>query len=393
MDHGYAVEKSIYQHSLWSETKQLLDSLDIELTERCNNACIHCYINLPERDARAQARELSTAEWQDILNQAAGLGALSVRMTGGEPLIREDFAELYLFARKLGMKVLLFTNARLITPELADLFARVPPLEKIEITVYGMRPESYDAVACAPGAYQEFRRGVSLLLQRGVPFVVKGALLPQNKDEIEEFEAWAATIPWMDKPPSYSKFFDLRGRRDSPARNRLIRSLRLSPEEGLEVITRRSDDYFDEMSQFCQRFMGPAGDRLLTCGAGLGGCVDAYGFLQPCMLLRAPDLVYDLSSGSLKDALENFFPGVREIKASNPAYMERCAICFLHGLCEQCPAKSWSEHGTLDTPVEYLCQIAHAQAYQLGLLEPGERAWEIQDGKERLNHMVSTVEK
>ena len=82
-----------------------------------------------------------------------------MRFTGGEPLLREDFAELYQFTRRLGIKVRLFTNARLITSELVDLFARIPLLEKIEITVYGMRSESYDAVACAPGAYARIPSG------------------------------------------------------------------------------------------------------------------------------------------------------------------------------------------------------------------------------------------
>ena len=108
----------------------------------------------------ARQRELGTAEIKDILAEAAALGALSVRFTGGEPLLREDFVDLYLFARRLGLKVLLFTNARLITPELADLFARIPPLEKIEVTVYGMKPQSYEAVSRVPGSYEEFRRGV-----------------------------------------------------------------------------------------------------------------------------------------------------------------------------------------------------------------------------------------
>jgi hypothetical protein len=54
------------------------------------------------------------------------------------------------------------------------------------------------------------------------------------------------------------------------------------------------------------------------------------------------------------------------------------------GLCEQCPSKSWMEHGTLDTPVEYLCEVAHAQTRYLGLLEGGEKAWQIDNWKERV---------
>jgi radical SAM protein with 4Fe4S-binding SPASM domain len=101
-------------------------------------------------------------------------------------------------------------------------------------------------------------------------------------------------------------------------------------------------------------------------------------------MLRSPDLSYDLHQGSLQDAIENFFPTVRELRAKNPEYLKRCAKCFLQGLCEQCPARSWAESGTLDTPVEYYCQVAHARARDLGLLKEGEVAWEVKDWQSRL---------
>jgi radical SAM protein with 4Fe4S-binding SPASM domain len=359
----------------------------MELTERCNNDCIHCCINRPMGDRAAQQREMTTAEVKGILTEAATLGCLSVRFTGGEPLLREDFEELYRFARRQGMKVMLFTNARLVTPQLADLFARVPPGELVEVTVYGMKPESYEAVSRAQGSYAEFRRGIDLLLDRRVRFVVKGALLPPNRGEMDEFEAWAATIPDMDRPPSYSMFFDLRGRRDSAVKNRQIAGLRLSPEDGSAVLIRHREAYFKEMRQFCSKFMGPSGDRLFACGAGHGTCVDAYGRAQMCMMLRHPDTTYGLKAGSLRDALTNFFPRLWERRATNSDYLARCARCFLQGLCEQCPAKSWAEHGTLDTPVEHLCRVAHAQARDLGLLRDGERAWEVSDGRSRTERL------
>jgi len=220
-----------------------------------------------------------------------------------------------------------------------------------------------------------------------VGFVVKGALLPPNRGEIDEFEAWAAEIPAMDHPPSYSMFFDLRGRRDSEVKNCQIAGLRVSPEEGVAVLSRRREAYLKEICQFCSRFMGPAGDTLFACGAGHGTCIDAYGRAQACLMLRHPNTVYDLKSGSLRDALTSFFPHLREKRAANPDYLARCARCFLKGLCEQCPAKSWTEHGTLDTPVEYLCQVAHAQARDLGLLSDGERAWEVSDWRSRVDRL------
>lgn len=384
-EQGYATKVRLDRNPLWKDGAPLLGRLDIELTERCNNNCMHCYINLPADDAAARSREMSTAQVQDILLEAASLGSLTVRFTGGEPLLREDFEPLYIFARRLGLRVLLFTNATLITPHLADLFARMPPREKIEISLYGMTARTYEASTRAKGSFDAAWRGIHLLWERQVPFVVKGALLPPNRVEIEEFEAWAATIPWMDKPPSHSMFYDLRSRRDSEAKNRAIRKIRLSAEDGLAVLTRQPEKYVKGMREFCGKFMAPPGDLLFSCGSGVGGgCVDAYGMLQPCMLLRHPDTVYGLGSGSLKDALTRAFPALRELRAQNPDYLARCARCFLKGLCEQCPAKSWSEHGTLDTPVEYQCEIAHVQARYLGLLQDAEHGWEVTDWRDRV---------
>jgi radical SAM protein with 4Fe4S-binding SPASM domain len=384
---SYAVKVRADEISLRKGNAPPLASLDLELTERCNNNCIHCYINLPAEDLKARQRELSTREIREILQEAVSLGCLTVRFTGGEPLLREDFEDLYIFSRKLGLRVILLTNATLITPALSKVFARVPLLQPIEVTVYGMRRNSYEAVSRVAGSFEAAWHGIHVLLEQKVPFVVKGALLPPNREEMEEFASWAATVPWVENPLSYSIFFDLRARRDSGHKNISIKKLRLSPEEVVAFFFRRREEYLREMREFCSQFTRPSGKGIFSCGAGVGsGCVDAYGYFQLCMLLRQPATVYDLKKGSLKDALINFFPRIREIQTENPDYLNRCACCFLQGLCEQCPARSWMEHGTLDTPVAYHCEIAHAQARALGLLEEGELAWQIVQWQERIRN-------
>jgi radical SAM protein with 4Fe4S-binding SPASM domain len=254
-----------------------------------------------------------------------------------------------------------------------------------------MKKESYEAVTGVTGSYAGFRNGMQSLLDRKIPFVVKGALLPPNKNETGEFNAWAATIPWMgDTPPLCSMFFELRGRRDSAARNSIISKLRVSPDEAMVILTEHPESYRREMAEFFDRFASPLNDRLFTCGIG-PACVDAYGALQPCMALRRPNLTYDLKKGTLKEALASVFPRLREMRAANRLYLERCAQCFLKPMCDQCPAKSWSEHGTLDTPVEYLCKIAHAQALFLGLVRKGEQAWKVRDREERINNLKRRI--
>ena len=283
---SYLITRGINRPFLGLDKSLLLGNLDMELTERCNNNCVHCYINLSASDICASKKELTCEEIKKILKEAESLGCRRIRFTGGEPFLRKDFEELYIFARKLGLSVLIFTNATLITPQLANLFARIPPLEKIEITVYGMRKSSYEGVTRTAGSFKLFQNGVKLLLEKKIPFLVKAALLPQNKEEINVIEKWARAIPGMNRPPLFSIFFNLRCRRER-SKNMLIKKLRLSGEEGFKILLRNKKEYIKEMKDFASKFMYPPGDMIFSCGSGRGGgCVDAYGRFQPCLMLE-----------------------------------------------------------------------------------------------------------
>ncbi len=386
----YVAKVSGAKAELWKKLRQKLKHIDIELTERCNNKCVHCYINVPENDDAAYKKELSTKEIKNILKQAQSLGCLSVRYTGGEPMLREDFNELYIFAKRLGMRVIIFTNATLIDEEKISLFQRYKPGIPIEVTVYGMRQESYEAVSRIHGSYKAAFRGIELLLKNNIPFIVKSSFLPQNKDDVEQFEEWAATIPWMDHKPTYSMNFDLRARRDSEDVNKRIKKLRASPMDNLALAIREPEKYYKSMQDFCSKFTSPPGDKLFSCGAGQkSATIDAYGNVQVCILVRHPDTVYNVRKGSLEDAIDNFFPAVLAMRAKNKDYLQKCAKCFLKGLCQQCPGRSWAEHGTLDARVPYYCEITHAQGRWLGLLGENEWAWEVKDWRQRLDEFVN----
>jgi len=379
--------------AFWEKRKgATIHSLMMELTERCTHNCIHCYINLPQNDKNAKRRELSTDEIKNILSEARSLGCGQVKFTGGEPLLRDDFAEIYLFARRLGLRVHILTNAALITPELVKLWQEVPPLPEIDISIYGMKKKIYETVTRNSGSFEKMQCGISLLLKTNFPFGVKGVLFPHNRSDIDEFTSWTRTLPWMWKDhqfPVINTLLTLRVRRDSEEKNDAIKKLRLPPMKAAQFRIISQTDFSIGMREIARRFMHPPGDKLFICGAGVrGGYVDAYGKLQTCLDLRHPDTIYDLKKGSLLEGFSRFFPGLRHLKTNNPDYLNRCCRCFLHGLCEMCPAQSWTEHGTLDTPVEYLCQVAHLRALELGFIEGNEKGWEVQSWQERLRQFI-----
>ncbi len=368
---------------LWQKKMPPLVHLDIELTERCNNRCIHCNINQPAGDTALQEKELPFEAIADILAQAAGLGCLTVRFTGGEPLLRDDFEKIYRYARKLGMRVILYTNGTRITRRIAKLFSEVPPLAPVEMTVYGMTQASSTAVTGNPDAFEKSKEGRFLLSQHNIPYTLKWVFLPPNRGEADAFSAMA-NAEGVDGP-DFVTALDARARRDNEKKSQRIREIRLLPEERTRFLARDPDNYIKHMKAFLERnSVAPATGDLFVCGAGNTGCVDAYGKLQMCLSLRHPDTVYDLPTGNLKDALVQFFPEVRKTGSDNSLYQKTCGRCCLRGLCEQCPAKSWMEFGTLDTPVSYLCENAHVEARFLGLLGEGEKGWEVMDWKQRV---------
>lgn len=357
--------------------------LTIELTDRCNNNCQHCYINRPAQDLQAIMKEMRTDFIKNLILQAVDLGCLDLRFTGGEPLLREDFSELYLFSRKKGFKVLLFTNARLITPDLVSLFKKIPPGQPIGITAYGMGPGTYDKVSGIKGSFKEFKQGIDLLEENHIDFGLKMAVLPDNRLDVPAYEDWIKKLFNGKQKPVYIASFSQRGRHDDPEKDRHIREIRSRPEETVDLLA-RAEYYFSELHEFCRQYTGLKSDKLFMCGFGKAVCIDAYGFAQGCLSLRRPEMLYDLHSGTLAAAFLDFFPKFSERRAMHPLFLSRCAHCVLRGLCEQCPAQSWMEHGTFDTPVEFQCKMAHAHARKLGLLSAEENGWEITDWQSRL---------
>ena len=372
--------------------KRALNTLDLELTERCNNRCAHCHICLPQDDTFAIHNELNLEQLKEILKEASELGCKTINITGGEPLLRPEFEEIYIFARELNMTVSLLTNATLISCRLALLFAKVPPLENIEVTVYGMTKDTYEAITGSPETYEAAWNGINNLMECNVPFIVRAPFLLPMVREVQLFEQWANIVPSMNgQPPSFSMYFSMRSRRNSDIRNRRIRSQRPSLAEYISFSHKRKYRVLEQL-RFCKNHLRISG-KLFNCEAGLhNGCIDPYGYYHLCVLLKHPKLAYNVLEGSLHHALETFAPRIREKEPESLNYISRCAKCFLRPLCGQCPAKSWTENGTLDEPVEYLCDIAHSEAVNLGILYKGEKAWNIVDWTSRVMGLSSRKE-
>ena len=205
--------------------KHLLTTLIFQLTYRCNNRCQHCYVIQPDKKNEIPCDELDTNTLKKLLQEACSLGCLYVTFTGGEPLLRDDFEELYIYARKLGLRILLQTNATLITLRLAKLFARMSPSELVRVTLYGMSRQTYTKAAGAAHSFDAAQKGLRYLLKCRVHTVVYYAVFPCNKHEVDKYVQWVSHISPKHLVPGFVLFFNLHCRRDKK-QNERISSLR-----------------------------------------------------------------------------------------------------------------------------------------------------------------------
>ena len=347
--------------------KRALSSFELEVTARCNNNCRHCYINLPAGDRKTMEMELSFEEIKDVADEAVSLGALWCLVTGGEPLLRKDFIDIYLYLKRKGLLVSVFTNATLIKEEHVKVFKKYPPRD-IEVTVYGVTEQTYERVTRKPGSFVSFIRGLDLLLSNGIKVRLKAMALRSNVIEIPE-------IAWYCRERSkdyfrFDPFLHLRLDGD-PVRNEEIRSERLSSEE-VVALEQSDPDRFKSLEDNCDRVILPdiqqdVCNHLFRCGAGTSSFTLGYdGLFRLCSSLYQPDCIYDLKQGNLTDAWHNFVPRVLDMQSNRREFLENCRRCSLINLCMWCPAHAYLEEGEIDAQVDFFCEIAHSRAKALG---------------------------
>jgi MoaA/NifB/PqqE/SkfB family radical SAM enzyme len=292
----------IQQFPLWDKVKdkRLPLSFDLEVTARCNNDCRHCYINLPAGDRAARAKELSLAEISRIADEAVSLGVVWCLITGGEPLLRDDFCDLYLALKRKGLLLSVFTNATLINEEHIRLFKRYPPRD-IEVSVYGVTQETYERVTQRPGSFAAFMRGLDRLFACGVKVRLNAMALRSNVQELPAIARFC-----RERTKDYFRFDPLLHLRfdGNARRNAEIRAERLSP-EAIVALERADEERFAWLVKASDKlivseFAHTGCDHLFHCGAGNSSFNVSYdGLFRLCPSLWHPDCVYNLRNGTL----------------------------------------------------------------------------------------------
>jgi pyrroloquinoline quinone biosynthesis protein E len=151
-----------------------------ELTYGCPLHCPYCSNPL---ELAAYRDELSTAEWQRVLTEARALGVLQLHLSGGEPLLRRDLAEIVCTASELGLYTNLITSALGLTPRRARQL-RAAGLDHVQISVQADEAALSDRLAGTP-SFERKLSAARLVRQLGWPLTLNVVLHRQNLDRVD----------------------------------------------------------------------------------------------------------------------------------------------------------------------------------------------------------------
>jgi radical SAM protein with 4Fe4S-binding SPASM domain len=150
----------------------------LDVTYRCDLDCGHCYL-----DNKTTWPELTTSEWFSVLEQLHEAGVMFLVWSGGDVLMRSDFAELLSKAASLGLMSRVKTHGGQVDATWAAHFA-ANKVGRMDVSVFSLRPEIHDALTRRPGSLHNTLRGIAAAREAGVRVKVSCWVQPTVIDEI-----------------------------------------------------------------------------------------------------------------------------------------------------------------------------------------------------------------
>ena len=308
----------------------------LELTHHCNFRCQHCYI--PDFLAPDM---LTTERVLSLLAELAEMGTLYLTLSGGEMLIRKDWLEIARGARDLGFALRLFTNGALVTSEIADAMRELGCV--VEVSLYTTDEETFDRITRRAGSYRKVIRGIELLVERGVPLVIKAPVMSLTLGAVDGLFRYAGEIGAdcrVDHKIVHAKDGGLVPLRVRATEEELIPYYRgphtscAIPEEYLE-----SPDNEGPMCAAANRFCN----------------ITASGDVTACNILPG-------SGGNVRDTpfreIWEQSPWLEKIRAIRRRDIRVCSGCDKIAYCERCHAQALVEDGDLYGPSSWSCEHA-----------------------------------
>ncbi len=318
-------------------------SVQLDLTYRCNEQCVHCYLDHNDHG------EMTTAEIKHLLKEMADAGVFILTLSGGEIFLRKDFFEILEWARALTFCIKLKTNAVMIREAQA---ARLRDLgvESIQVSIYSHRPEVHDAITKLPGSLRRSINAIRFLKSQGLKVILANVLMTENMHDYQGVRALAEELgAECTLDPTVTPMMD--GGRSTLALNAGEAAIR-------ELF--RDENLVGDAEEFCAPPPTPTEDSMdsLPCSAGhTAAYVSPYGEFYPCVQ-------FPLSCGNVRQQrfidIWRHSERLNEVRSIRLRDLSSCSQCAHGTSCTRCPGLAFLE-GNMRGPSTADCEKSFAR--------------------------------
>ena len=321
-------------------------SVQLDLTYRCNERCIHCYLDHEDHG------EMTTAEILGLLDQLAAAGVFFLNVSGGEIFMRPDLFTIIEHARKRQFSVKLKTNGVMIREAKARRIAALG-VEAVQISLYSHDAATHDEITKLRGSFKRTVEGARLLRDAGVKVIFANVLMQQNADHYKQVQALAAEMGIRyEVDATITPMMD--GDRGIVA---------LNMDGGrLAAIMHDTTLLGDQAERLLAAPSGPTpldeAYKTLPCSAGHTACyVSPYGDVFPCV--QFPFKVGNVREQAFIDIWKHS-PQLNEVRAIRVSDLEGCSSCVHGSSCARCPGLAYLE-GNMRGPSIQDCEKSFAR--------------------------------
>jgi AdoMet-dependent heme synthase len=318
-------------------------SVQVDLTYRCNERCVHCYLDHHDHG------EMKTGEILELLDQMADAGVFYLTISGGEIMMRRDFFEILEHARKKTFCIKLKTNGILIREKEAERIKALG-VQSVQVSIYSHRPEVHDAITKLPGSLADSIEAIRRLRAQGIHVIMANVLMVKNAEDYTAVRGLAAELgAQFIMDPTVTPMMD---------GDRGILSLNVDEAALREVF--RDEAIVGNVEEFCAPPRGVDDEALdmLPCSAGHTACyVSPYGDVYPCVQFPLP-------TGNVRHTkfldIWRDSPQFQEVRSITVRDLPSCSVCTHGATCSRCPGLAYME-GNMRGPSSQDCEKSYAR--------------------------------
>ena len=335
------------------ETSTIVN-LQFELSSRCNERCIHCYI---PNEKKNNGEDLPSEKVMELIDEYANMGGIHITFSGGEAFLHKDLINLVQYSRKKDMKVSILSNLLSITDKQINALKDLN-ISLVQTSLYSMDPKKHDFITTVKGSLERTKSSIEKLVKADIPVQISCPIMKANFEGYEEVLEYAKSLKikaecdYIIMAQSDLNTNNLANRLNLDETEKLLRTI-IENDIDYREVTLQQLPITDRIKYDLENYL-----KEPVCGVGYDNCcISANGDVYPCSGWGGY-VLGNVYKQPLKEIWLNS-KKANELRSITKASFPQCIKCEARNYCSSCLVRNFNESGgDMFAVNKHFCDVA-----------------------------------